>query len=310
MNNIEPCNQIQLFGLNNYFNEFVQLNKNGNLPNKILLSGQKGIGKSTLAYHLINYILSKDENFKYDLSEFKINNANHTYKTIINKSNPNFYLIDIIAEKKYIDINQIRVLISNLNKSSFNQKPRFVLIDNIELLNINSINALLKILEEPTSNVHFMLINNNKKTLPTLTSRCINFKITISHQKSHEIADKLLDGKLYKKINKDLMNYYITPGNIYNLVKFADMNNYDLTKLDLKDFLKIIIKDNHYNKENIFKNLIVEFIQFYFRKFDLASLPNTHDKYYYFMKKIFITKKFNLDEESLFMEFEKDILNG
>ena len=65
MNNIEPCNQIQLFGLNNYFNEFVQLNKNGNLPNKILLSGQKGIGKSTLAYHLINYILSKDEDFKY-----------------------------------------------------------------------------------------------------------------------------------------------------------------------------------------------------------------------------------------------------
>ena len=34
-----------------------------NLPNKILLSGQKGIGKSTLCYHLINYILSKDEDY-------------------------------------------------------------------------------------------------------------------------------------------------------------------------------------------------------------------------------------------------------
>ena len=54
------------------------------------------------------------------------------YKTILNKSNPNFYLLDINLEKKSIDINQIRKLISNLNKSSFNKKPRFVLIDNIE----------------------------------------------------------------------------------------------------------------------------------------------------------------------------------
>ena len=60
------------------------------------------------------------------------------------KSNPNFISIDINDDKKSIDINQIRNLILTLNKSSFNKKPRFVLIDNIELLNINSVNALLK----------------------------------------------------------------------------------------------------------------------------------------------------------------------
>ena len=49
--------------------------------------------------------------------------------------------------KKSIDINQIRELINNLNKSSFNSKERFVLIDNIEYLNVNSINALLKLLK-------------------------------------------------------------------------------------------------------------------------------------------------------------------
>ena len=81
--------------------------------------------------------------------------------------------------KKNIDINQIRDLIVKLNKSSFNNKPRFVLIDNIEYLNINSINALLKILEEPNDNIIFILINNNKKVLPTLLSRCINFKISL-----------------------------------------------------------------------------------------------------------------------------------
>ena len=60
----------------------------------------------------------------------------------------------LIHDKKFIDINQIRSLNINLNKSSFNNKPRFVLIDNIEFLNKNSINALLKILEEPNENVH------------------------------------------------------------------------------------------------------------------------------------------------------------
>ena len=85
------------------------------------------------------------------------------------------FLIDVLEEKKNIDINQIREMIIFLNKSSFNNNMRFVLIDNIELLNLNSINALLKILEEPNDNINFILINNNK-LLETLKSRCLNFK--------------------------------------------------------------------------------------------------------------------------------------
>ena len=180
MINIEPVNQKKLFGLNLFFNELIKLDRDQKLPNKILLSGLKGIGKSTLAYHFINYILSKDEESNYSVKNLQINPENHSFKTILNNSNPNFKLININTEKKYIDINQIRELISILNKSSFNNKPRFILIDNIEFLNINSINALLKILEEPSLNVYFVLINNNKKILPTLLSRCINFKIEIN----------------------------------------------------------------------------------------------------------------------------------
>ena len=37
---------------------------------------------------------------------------------------------------------------------------------------------------------------------------------------------------------------------------------------------------------------------------------NPFDSYNYFIKKIKDVKKFNLDEESLFMEFEYKILNG
>ena len=86
-----------------------------------------------MAYHLINYILSEHEEFPYEINNYKINHNNKSYKLILNKTNPNFILIDVLDEKKRIDIQQIRNLIISLNKSSFNQKPRIVLIDNIEL---------------------------------------------------------------------------------------------------------------------------------------------------------------------------------
>ena len=64
------------------------------MPTKILLSGKKGLGKSTLAYHIINYILSVEEEFKYDSSNFIINENNRSFKLLQNNSHPNFYLID------------------------------------------------------------------------------------------------------------------------------------------------------------------------------------------------------------------------
>ena len=310
MMDINPYNQTRLLGLNKYISELINLFEKEILPNKILLSGLKGIGKSTLAYHLVNYSLSKDEEFSYDKINFKINENNQSFKTIQNKSNPNFILIDIHADKKSIDINQIRNLILNLNKSSFNKKPRFVLIDNIEYLNINSVNALLKIIEEPTDNVHFILINNNKKILSTLLSRCINFKIFLTNNECLEISKNLLDDKLHNLINEDLRNYYLTPGNTYQLVSFAKNNNYDLANSDLKKFLKFIIKDNQYKKNIQIKYLFFDLIEYYFRKINLSFTSTIYDKYIYFIKKISDTKRFNLDEETLFMEFEEEILNG
>tara|TARA_B100001939_G_scaffold307698_1_gene287902 strand:+ start:175 stop:1101 length:927 start_codon:yes stop_codon:yes gene_type:complete len=308
MTKLEPINQTQLFGLNNFLNDLVDLYEKNKLPNKILLSGQKGLGKSTLAYHLINYVLSKDEKYNYDLKNLSINPENNSFKTILNKSNINFTLIDIDPEKKFIDINQIRDLISNLNKSSFNQKPRFILIDNIELLNTNSINALLKTLEEPSTNIYFILINNNKKILSTLLSRCINFKIFLSHLESMNVTNNLLKIKLNSKINKDFINHYSTPGSIYNLYIFCESQKFDLLNSNLKEFLEFVITNNFYKKDHTLRDLIYNFVEYYFTKINLSS--DIYNKYIYFIKKISDTKKFNLDEETLFIEFREEILNG
>ena len=62
-----PKKQLYLFGYQNYFNSFIKLFDKNKLPNTILLSGQKGSGKATFAYHLINYLLSKSEKEKYSI---------------------------------------------------------------------------------------------------------------------------------------------------------------------------------------------------------------------------------------------------
>ena len=154
------------------------------------------------------------------------------------------------------------------------------------------------------------MINNNKNILSTLTSRCLEFKISLTNRESLKITSQLLDCNLDEIMSKDLVNYYFTPGNIYYLIKFAKINDYDLKLLNLENFLKILIQNNHYKKDKLIKYLIYDFIEFYFRKFDIFSSDNLFDKYNYFLKKISDTKKYNLDDESLFLEFEEKMLNG
>ena len=304
---LQPQNQLKLYGLQTQLSELINLFKKNNLPNKILLSGLKGIGKCTMAYHLINLILSQSEKNTYDQKNFKINSENKSFKLIQNKTSPNFILIDVLSDKKNIDISQIRNMVTNLQKLSFNDKPRFILIDNIEFLNTSSNNALLKILEEPLTNCYFILINSNKKILPTLKSRCLNFRISLSNKDSIEVSNKLINQDIFDLINPELIDYYITPGKIYNLFKFAQENEINLNKIKLSDLINYIITKNIYKKESQIENLIFDLIEFYLVK----NISEKYSKFYtYFLKRIQNIKKYNLDKESLFIEFQLKILNG
>ncbi|MDC6482791.1 AAA family ATPase [Candidatus Pelagibacter sp.] len=308
--NLEPSSQLNLYAIGNYLLDLSKLYLNNKLPNKILLSGEKGIGKSTLAYHLINFILSEDEEFSYDMKNLKIDPENKSFKLLQNKSNPNFKLVDVNEEKKMIDINQIRNLILDLNKSSFNNKARLVLIDNIELLNINAVNALLKILEEPNDNIYFILINNNKRILPTLKSRCLNFKIQLTFNQVFDVTNKILKDNYINLINTEILNNYNTPGEILRLIDFAKNNEIDLKQTSLVQLINKIMMDKNYKKDNFTKQLIYSLIEIYFRNNTSIKNVKLTNVYNYFLKKINDTKIYNLDEESLFMEFEDKVING
>ena len=201
-------------------------------------------------------------------------------------------------------------MIINLNKSSFNNKKRFVLIDNIELLNLNSINALLKILEEPNENINFILINNNKRVLPTLKSRCLNFKVFLTKDQSIRIVNQLLNDDINTIINDQLFDYYATPGKLFKLIKLSEEYDLDLVNFDLKTTLTTIIKNKIYKKDKSIIEIIYSFIELYFRNNISSENISLLNSYHFFLEKINNTKIYNLDEETLFMEFEDKILNG
>ena len=304
---LSPITQTKLYGLENKFIELSNLFINNKLPTKIILSGQKGIGKCTLAYHLINFVLSKYEVNSYDTNNYSINNENKSFRLVLNNSHPNFNLIDVLTDKKQIDLTQIKLLIKNLSKSTFTTGPRIILIDNIELLNRNSINALLKTLEEPNDNTFFILIHNNKKVLPTLTSRCLNFKISLTNKNSISIFESLIGTEINQKVNNDLIDYYFTPGNLFNLLLWSQKNKIDLKNIELREFLSIIL-DKDLIKKDLFLNYIIyNFIELYLIK----KISIKYSKLYsYFIEQFDNTKKFNLNFDVILSEFKFKVLNG
>ncbi len=311
--NIKPILQTKLYGLNLIFSEIVNLSNSNKLPNKILFCGSKGSGKSTLAYHFINYIFSMNESHPYNIQLNEISVQNNSFKLIKNGSHPNFHLIDLIEDKKNVEISQIRNMINYANKSSFNNRPRFVLIDNVENLNINSSNALLKIIEEPNKNVFFILIHNdNEKIIKTLKSRCLTFKINLTFDQSINIANHLLKENIFELLNNDLINYYAKPGDYISLVNFSKENQINLNEFNLKKFLLLLIEENYYKKNNFVKLNIFNYIELYFLKIFNQSTNKSEISSFYtkFINKINYANKFNLDYESLFMEFKSKVLNG
>ena len=78
------------------------------------------------------------------------------------------------------------------------------------------------------------------------------------------------------------------------------------------DFLKILINNNYYKKNKIVKSLLINFIELFFLKEYKISKDkiNFLNIYRNFLNKIYFNNKFNLDEESLFLEFKTELLNG
>ncbi|MFL2889291.1 MAG: hypothetical protein ACJZ4O_00365 [Pelagibacteraceae bacterium] len=204
----EPLNSNKLIGLVNHFEYLYKLFINKSFPNAMLISGDKGIGKFTLINHFLNYVFDKKN---YNLNEKIIDLNSNIYKRILSNNFENIIYLKNTIDKK-IKIDDVRNLKKILSMSSFDKNQRFIIIDDVELLNINALNALLKLIEEPTQNNYFILINNQQNNLlETVSSRCFINKIFIKELDRLYIINELIN---YHKIEK-VLNFNsskISPG--------------------------------------------------------------------------------------------------
>ena len=113
-------------------------------------------------------------------------------------------------------------------------------------------------------------------------------------------------------INHDLVNYYNTPGLFVDLFIFSKAKNINLNDYTLVDFLNLLIENGYYKKNIFVKNILINFIELFFLKqYKLTKTKGSLLNFYHiFIDKINNTEKFNLDEESLFLEFKSKLLNG
>ena len=300
----------KMIGHKSLFNDFIYLEQIQKFPNKILLNGPKGIGKKLFVNHLLNFFYLKGNKQSYNLKNYEYNSSNNISKLISSNSHPNVLKIYKKNDKKIIDIDQIRDMIQFTNQTSFNNDRRFIIIENINLLGINSANALLKSIEEPNRKIYFILINNAEfKTLETIKSRCLEFKLGLLNSEIMEIVNYHFDYNIYNDINLDYINNYNSPSFLISLIKFLESNDLSIKESSIEDLLIYVIKNklyssNEFIKENL--NLLIEL--FFYKNINTSKKISFKIKKYFYVKLSFV-KKYNLDFESFFLEFNDKLLS-
>jgi DNA polymerase-3 subunit delta' len=301
-------NSLNLYGLEKDFDFLSNLYSTKKLPKVLMLSGLKGCGKSTLINH---FLFSIFDTANYDKGEFKILDSS----ILLNQLKNNIYQNIIYlqgSDFKSIKVEDIRNLKLKILQTSIDNKERFIILDDVELFNVNSLNALLKIIEEPSKKNYFILINNKTKVLiDTIKSRCLEIKIILDESKRIEIITKLVN--FYKlKTVLDPNQSKLTPGNFLKFNHIFHENKISLNS-DFSDNLSLLLNLYKKNKDTVFINLVFYLADFFFKELkDKNIIRNDkiyEDKAYVFdnLNKFFA---FNLNQNSLINAINSKLNNG
>ena len=258
---------FKLFGLINDFDLLKKLYLANKLPQAIILSGKKGSGKSTLINHFLYYLFDKKN---YDESSLELSVASDFHNQFINNIFPNIIYLNG-SDYNNNKIEDIRNLKKIIYHTSISDKPRFIIFDDVELFNNNSLNSLLKIIEEPSKKNHFILIDNKSKPLlKTIYSRCLVFKIILNEDKRHNIIESLI--KLFNlKVVIDAKESKLTPGSFIKFNYILDENKILLNE-DFQKNLEYMLKLYKKEKNIIFIDMILFLTNNYFNYLNKKSI--------------------------------------
>ena len=147
--------------------------KLGKTPNAYLLTGIRGVGKTTTAR-----LIAKSLNCQKNDDPKKICSGEKfcpTCQEIINSNHIDILEMDA-ASKTGID--DIRELIENSKYSPTSARFKIFIIDEVHMLSKQAFNGLLKTLEEPPPRLKFILATTEVRKIPvTILSRCQRFDL-------------------------------------------------------------------------------------------------------------------------------------
>ena len=239
-----------------------------------MISGNKGSGKSTLVNHFLFSIFDESN---YNKKNFSLSDSSSFYSNFKNNIFSNIIYING-SDFNTVKVDDIRNLKKKILKSSILDKERFVVFDDIDLFNSNSLNALLKIIEEPGPSNHFFLINNKTKILlETIKSRALELKIILKEKQRLEIINKLTNIHQVDDI-LDSKDIRITPGNFLKfsyICKEHDINLKDQFIDNLKKLLNLYKRD----KDIFFINIVYFIADSYLRDLKKKNIINNNRIY-------------------------------
>ena len=164
----------------------IKINK---LPNAYLLTGIRGVGKTTTA-RLIAKAINCKKNF---VEGEKCNSEEQCHCEEIGQSKHLDVLEMDAASRTGID--DVRELIESSKYNPTNSKYKIFIIDEVHMLSKQAFNGLLKTLEEPPPHLKFIFATTEVKKIPvTIISRCQRFDL-------HRVSINILFDNL-KKVTK------------------------------------------------------------------------------------------------------------
>ena len=283
-------NSLSLFDLKENFRFISELYLKKNLPKVLMFTGNKGSGKSTLINHFLYSIFDVNN---YDKKKFSISKDSIFLKQFQSNIFSNIIYING-ADYKSVKIEDIRNLKKQILQSTISKKDRFIIFDDIELFNQNSLNALLKIIEEPSQKNYFFLINNKGKPLiETIKSRALEVKIILNEKQRLEIINKLVN--LHKlDLILDPKSSQLSPG---NFVKFNFIcKEYNILPTNnFVENLSLLLNIYKKNKDIMIINLVFYLADEYFKYLKESNL--------YKNDKIFEIKNYIVDNLNSFIVY-------
>ena len=158
-----------MVGQKHVLSALVNALETGRLHHAYLLTGTRGVGKTTIAR-----ILAKCFNCEHGVTAHPCGEC-ASCKSIANGTFPDLIEIDAASRTKVEDTREI---LENVQYKPVSGRFKVYLIDEVHMLSTSSFNALLKTLEEPPEYVKFILATTDPQKLPvTVVSRCLQFQL-------------------------------------------------------------------------------------------------------------------------------------